>query len=154
MSRDAGTSWIPLPVTEPIDVPTSAFYVPTINPATGTPSLYVAFHGRGLIRIDAPFDTIFGLRFELLHGAAANLSIQVEDDATGQATALERGPDGVYRGTEVFDAARVRSAVHVYHYRIVGHGRSRDFRRTLSSGELAVGAASTTDSAAEDRQFQ
>jgi hypothetical protein len=52
-SRDGGNTWKALRVTLPMDRPTGAFYDPTPNPKTGQGSLYVALHGRGLIRVDA-----------------------------------------------------------------------------------------------------
>jgi hypothetical protein len=57
-SRDAGHHWIPLNVTSPVDRPSSGFYDPTLNPTTGSPSLYVALHGHGVIRVDAPFSSL------------------------------------------------------------------------------------------------
>jgi hypothetical protein len=57
VSHDGGQHWIALtwPSTSPVDRPDSAFYDPTVNPATGTPSLYVALHAHGVVRIDASF---------------------------------------------------------------------------------------------------
>lgn len=57
-SRDAGSHWVRLPGTSQIDRPTQAFFDPTPNPATGDGSLYVALHGHGLIRLDAPWSRI------------------------------------------------------------------------------------------------
>lgn len=57
-SRDLGAHWVKLPGTSPIDRPTQAFFDPTINPRTGDGSLYVALHGHGLIRLDAPWSRI------------------------------------------------------------------------------------------------
>lgn len=37
-------------------LPISAWYDP--NPVTGTPSIYVAIHGKGMIRVDGDFDTL------------------------------------------------------------------------------------------------
>jgi hypothetical protein len=62
-SSDAGNSWIPLNATnaqaslQPIEMPQSAFYDPTVNSA-GDSSLYVALEGKGVKRIDAPFATM------------------------------------------------------------------------------------------------
>ena len=62
-SSDAGNSWIPLNATnaqdslQPIEMPQSAFYDPTVN-SFGDSSLYVALEGKGVKRIDAPFATM------------------------------------------------------------------------------------------------
>ena len=62
-SSDAGNSWIPLNATnaqaslQPIEMPQSAFYDPTVN-SVGDSSLYVALEGKGVKRIDAPFATM------------------------------------------------------------------------------------------------
>jgi hypothetical protein len=60
VSHDGGQNWISIawPADSPVDRPDAAFYDPTINPATGTPSLYVALHGHGVVRIDASFSTL------------------------------------------------------------------------------------------------
>jgi hypothetical protein len=62
-SNDAGETWIPLngtnarPEEQPIELPASAFYDPTIN-LSGDSSLYVALAGKGVKRLDAPFATL------------------------------------------------------------------------------------------------
>ena len=62
-SGDGGDSWIPLnatnsqPSQQPIELPQSAFYDPSVN-AAGNSSLYVALEGKGVKRIDAPFATL------------------------------------------------------------------------------------------------
>jgi hypothetical protein len=63
LSRDSGTTWVPLDITQAGPVvagptmyqPRSAFYDPTLNPKTGSPSIYVALHDSGIIRVDGPF---------------------------------------------------------------------------------------------------
>jgi hypothetical protein len=57
-SRDRGSTWVRLPGTSSIDRPTQSFFDPTPNPATGDGSLYIALHGHGLIRLDAPWPRI------------------------------------------------------------------------------------------------
>lgn len=62
-SRDSGTHWISLDVTNSaslpqlIEAPHTAFYDPSVN-AAGNSSLYVALAGRGVVRVDAPFATL------------------------------------------------------------------------------------------------
>lgn len=148
-SRDEGANWIPLPVTELVDLPFGAFYDTEINPATTTPSLYVALRGRGLIRVDAPFDTIVGLNFELRGLSSVHAdNVTVVDETTGVTTALSLGPDGVYRGTELFDSAAVTPTTHVYRYVVNNQLRSSQFRRTISSGEISSGVANVSDNVA------
>ena len=45
------------PSQQPIELPQSAFYDPSVN-AAGNSSLYVALEGKGVKRIDAPFATL------------------------------------------------------------------------------------------------
>lgn len=145
-SRDAGSTWIPLQgATELLDRPRSAFYDPAINPQTNTPSLYVALHGHGLVRLDAPFATLVGLNFEL-RGLGPDRTVFAIDDTTGLATELFAGADGVYRGTELFDSRVVTPARHTYRYRIINAGvETPSYSHTLSSGEIAVGSSTTSD---------
>jgi hypothetical protein len=114
-SRDSGRDWIPLAgATGVLDRPMSAFYDPQRNPQTGTPSLYVALHGHGVVRIDAPFPTLQAVNYEI-HGLLPRRRISAVNDTTGQTTPLTEDQDGAYRGTELFDAA-VTPATFRYHY--------------------------------------
>jgi|GEM_PF-3912605 len=144
-SRDAGAHWIPLDVTTPIDSPFGAFYDPELNPSTRTPSLYIALHGRGLIRVDAPFDTLVGLTFELhLPRLSRPTTVDVVDQTTGLSVPLTRSADGVYRGIEYFDSATVLTTQHEYRY-LLTNTRLGPFRRTLSAAEIRAGVAVAID---------
>lgn len=145
-SRDSGVNWITLPVTERIDIPFGAFYDTEINPLTNTPSLYIALRGRGVIRVDAPFNTLASLSFELRGlPETRNQSVVAVNDTTGRITPLSRDPDGVFRGTELFDTAVTPTATQVYRYVIDNQLQSSPFQRTIQSGEMASGVATVTD---------
>lgn len=153
-SRDSGANWISLPVTELIDIPFGAFYDTEINPATNTPSLYIALRGRGVIRVDAPFNTLASLNFELRGlPETRNGSVVAVNDTTGHVTPLSPGPDGVYRGTELFDAAVTPRATHVYRYVINNQFQSSQFQRTINSGETACGVANVIDDVTNEIAF-
>jgi hypothetical protein len=145
-SRDGGANWIELRVTQLIEIPFGAFYDTDINPETNTPSLYIALRGRGVIRVDAPFDTLASLNFELRGlPETRNQSVVAVNDTTGHITPLSPGPDGVFRGTELFDAAVTPAATHVYRYVINNQLQSSSFQRTIKSGEMATGIANVID---------
>ena len=60
------------------------------------------------------------------------------------------GTDGVYRGTEIFDALKVAVPSHTYRYVVRSVFRSSQFRRILSKEEIERGVASSHDSVAGD----
>lgn len=121
-SRDDGANWMPLPALGDLDRPFGAWYDPTLHPTRKVPSLYVALHGHGLIRLDAPFPTLGAITFELngvpngKPGPRARLV--AIDETTGQSTSLAPYADGVYRGVELYDTAKVPATTIRYRYAI------------------------------------
>ena len=161
-SRDSGKSWIPLDVThaqasqQPIELPQTAFYDPTLNYA-GNSSLYVSLEGKGLKRIDAPFKSLGGLKLALcpscrpiIQGAnvapganAVPNGMSVQVISLGTSVALHRDADGVFRGTVLFDTAKTKTVT----YQIVADGRPGPLlTHALTASELAGGLATLTDS--------
>ena len=87
-SGDGGNTWLPLNATnagagsQPIEMPQSAFYDPTVNGA-GNSSLYVALEGKGIKRLDAAFATL---------GSGKQAPATYQPQSVGDVTVL--GSDG------------------------------------------------------------
>jgi len=143
-SRDAGQHWMPLSVTDAMDRPDAGLFDPTANPATGEGSLYVARHGRGLIRVDAKWSTLEAMLFQL-HDVPPGYTVSAIDETTGRSIRLLRDVDGVYRGYELFDSSST-PATHTFRYFVSETRRSTQrFSRTVTSADVAAGVT-TVDS--------
>src|SRR5262249_40218717 len=126
---------------DPLDRPDAGLFDPTANPATGQGSLYVARHGRGLLRVDAKWSTLQSILFQL-HDVPPGETVFAVDETTGLSTRLSRDPDGVYRGSELFDSATTPST-HTFHYFVAETRQvTPQMSRTLSAADVAAGVAS------------
>lgn len=148
-SRDFGNHWIPLNVTrneesadqELLELPISVYYDPYVRPGSSVSSVYVAFQGRSMIRVDGPFSTLMAAqakvcvpcsRIQLQQGTTVNLVV----NSLGARVPLRKGEDGLYYGTVVFDAAS--NKVLDYHYEL-GPLITETVSHSLSDSERATG---------------
>jgi hypothetical protein len=136
-SRDGGGHWISLnEVIDPNTRPSTVAYDSTINPETGTPSLYYNALNRSMTRIDAPFPTLESATYELRRLGPGHV-VSAVNATTGTTTVLTREADGVYRGyDDVFDSAV--SGTLSYHLVIDGDPTA-EFTHTLTDTERTAG---------------
>ncbi len=167
-SRDSGRHWIPITdqlsglgqltnvrqLSDLIAHPYSGFFDADADPHRGHSSLYLALRGRGIVRLDGPFATVEQLEFEfdpqrrLAHAGRSPEKAVAINESTGVITELHPGTDGIYRGTEILDAAGYATI----RYRIVADSGTRSFSHALTPAERASGIASlrlTAESPAE-----
>ena len=152
-SRDAGNHWIPLDVinqqsSQPTELPQSSFYDSALNFRNGDTNLYIALEGKGLRRVEGPFPTLEGGLVVfcpgcpggggLLAGAAVNVIV----GALATSVPLRLDGDGLYRGTVLFDSAKITS----FDYQFEVNGKpTRRFRLNLNAGEIASGVTMLTN---------
>jgi hypothetical protein len=126
------------------------------EPGTGNASLYLALRGRSMVRLDGPFATLEQVEFEfdpdrmMAHAGRAEEKVVAINETTSMITELHQGAGGIYRGTELMDAA----GYSTIRYRIVADGKSRAFSHTLTSAERTSGIASfrmTVETPAEEK---
>jgi len=167
-SRDSGRHWIPITdqlsgfgqltnvrqLSDLIAHPYSGFFDADADLLRGHSSLYLALRGRGIVRLDGPFATVEQLEFEfdpqrrMAHAGRSPEKAVAINESTGVVTELHPGTDGIYRGTEILDAA----GYSTIRYRIVADSGTRSFSHTLTPEERASGIASlrlTAESPAE-----
>jgi hypothetical protein len=130
-------------------MPNSAFYDPTLN-IFGTSSLFVALEGKGVERIDAPFATLGAASVVWCPvcgpigtgsgGAAGLVSVQISP--LGTTIPLRLDPDGMYRGSAVFDMATVGTLR--YQFNIDGQ-TTKVFTHVVSKAEKETGIATLTN---------
>jgi hypothetical protein len=114
-SRDGGGDWIPLNVTnelpaaQPIELPHAALYDGRINPA-GNSSIFVALQGKGVMRVDGPFATLEAAEIKFHAGfLRAPGIVMAQSTQLGQTIQLQRGSDGTYDGSMLFDSRKINS---------------------------------------------
>ncbi len=122
-SRDEGKHWMALDATDasashqPIELPQSAFYDPSIN-LFGNSSLFVALQGKGLERIDAPYATLEGGQLvfcpSCVHLVGEIHQIQALVSGADGAVSLGLGADGMWRGSVLFDVAHTDDVAYVF----------------------------------------
>ena len=160
-SRDYGRHWIPLDVTnvqsfplgrfaqgyDLIEMPRAVFYDPELNPFTGSPSIFVAIQGKGVMRVDGPFPTLASAYISycpLCENLAAGVSshIVAHVPELGVTIPLRLGSDGLFRGDFPFDSAKTTSFSYFF---TVDGIQTQTFTKTLSAAEIATGVASLSN---------
>jgi hypothetical protein len=157
-SRDSGQHWIPITdqlwgmgqlsgvrqFSDLIAHPYSGFFDIEADSHGGNASLYLALRGRGLVRLDGPFATLEQLEFEfdpqrrMAHAGRPEEKVVAINESTGVITQLHLQADGMYRGSEILDAA----GYSTIRYRIVADSGTRAFSHTLTPAERDAGIAS------------
>jgi hypothetical protein len=153
-SRDGAKTWIALdgfnnnhPSQQPIELPMSAFYSPLYDPDPynnifGLSCLYVGFQGAGIQRFCYRFATLEGGQFVVgCPACSADTTLKVSVPALDKVISLDRGRDGLFHGTVLFDSATVRTLS----YQFLVDGRPGPlFTHTLTDEERQGGLAVLT----------
>jgi hypothetical protein len=160
-SRDSGQHWAALNVTNAqpfikpgdkfaesfdlIEMPRAVFYDPELNAFTGSASIFVALQGKGVIRVDGPFDKLASGRVyycPVCDDPAARpgrfARVNAVFPALVLSVPLKPGTDGSYHGDFPFDSARVQ---HLDYYFTLDGEQTATFTKTLSAGKIAAGEA-------------
>jgi hypothetical protein len=153
-SRNKGLNWIALnathalPAEQPIELPDTAFYDPWPNP-NGNSSIFVALQGKGLKRLDGPFSTLEagGIVYCPFCAGAPRPRGEVREvsaliDNLNTKVSLRRDPDGLYRGTILFDSAKVRELRFQF---FVDDQSTPVYTHTLTDTERSSGVATLSN---------
>jgi len=154
-SRDGAKTWIALdgfnnnhPSQQPVELPMSAFYSPSYDPYPslnflGLSCLYVGFEGAGIQSFCYRFATLEGGQFVVgCPICSDDTTLKASVPALDKVISLDRGRDGLFHGTVLFDSAAVRTLS----YQILVDGRPGPlFTHTLTEQERESGLAVLTD---------
>lgn len=121
-SRDKGMTWVSLNVThnslQPIKLPQAVFYDPQPNAKTGNTSLYIAYAGRSVERVDGPFPSLMGATVvycpTCTGGVATAQQVVGVVGPSGTRVSLQRSPDGLFRGDLLFDSANLTALEYYF----------------------------------------
>ena len=156
LSRDHGQSWIDLDVThtgaglqdlfdtEPLQTASDAFYDDHNNPATRSPSLYIALNGAGVHRIDGPLDSLTGAQYNVRCDRCRTvLAVDLLNRLT---IPLRPFPDGTFHTTELLNLGGTKH----FTYRFEIDGRETEVTRVDvndAASVIAITEACTKESA-------
>jgi hypothetical protein len=149
LSRDNGHHWMALDVTHNDHLVSDnltelvggvAFDGETPFPDLGKSdqTIYAALKGRSMVRVVGPFLSLEALNFSYAPAAASNSVFSVDISTLGVTVKLRKDPDGVYRGTALFDS----NGNHTLTYSLTIDGTpTKSQTYALTTADIANGVA-------------